>query len=383
MLFSWFELLLLVGVVQGSITSFLLFKERSYRLQHRLLGTAIACFAAICIKIVIYSIGLESRYRWLEYFPLAFETATPPLLYLYCLSLTEAKFKLTKRRVFHFIPFAFFMFYALAFYSNILLVDSNQAREHLLNIYHLELVKSFEDYFTVASILTYLLLASFVLKKLRLQADNYTSDNSHGVFSWLRSIQVLMFVLIILLISNMIIDRAGLTLPDSINHWKIYFLYLAGVIYYLGFRAVKSPFILKQEALNSPRKSEITEHSQKAKERDLATKIENTIKEKTLYLSPTFCIQELSELIQVNQKTVSQVINRYLGCTFRDLINQNRIEMAKKLLLSNKDNGVSILSQALECGFNSEASFYRVFKKHTGKSPTQYIKALNKESFED
>ncbi|NVJ61116.1 MAG: AraC family transcriptional regulator [Gammaproteobacteria bacterium] len=49
--------------------------------------------------------------------------------------------------------------------------------------------------------------------------------------------------------------------------------------------------------------------------------------------------------------------------------------MAKELLIANQDQNISILSQALECGFNSEASFYRIFKKHTGQSPTQYVKS--------
>jgi len=374
MLFSWFELLLVVGVIQGVITSFLLFIERSSSVQQRLLGLAIVCFTATCIKIAIYSIGLENSYQWLEYIPLAFETATPPLLYLYGVSLTEPKFELTKIRVIHFIPFTFFMLYAVVFYSSVLLADSNQAKAHLLNIYHLDLVKKIEDYFIVVSILTYLTLGSFVLKKFRLQANNYTSDNSHRVFSWLRKIQVLMLILIIFLIANMVVDRTLLTSSSSNNHWKIYFLYLAGIVYYLGFMAIKSPIILKQETLDSSKKSEAKEHSQNRNAHELATKIVKVIEEQELYLNPTFSIQELSELVEVNQSTVSQIINRHLGITFRDLINQKRIEMAKKLLLSNKDKGISVLSQALECGFNSEASFYRVFKKYTGKSPSQYIK---------
>ncbi|WP_196137203.1 AraC family transcriptional regulator [Aliikangiella sp. G2MR2-5] len=375
MLFSWFELLLFVGVIQGSVTSFLLFKECHSRVQNRLLGFAILGFAAICVKTAIYSIGLENKYNWLGHIPLAFETAIPPLVYLYCESLTDPKFKLTKTRALHFTPFGLFMLYAVCFYTNVLLVDTNQAKGALSSLYHLSTVKEFEDYFTVVSIAIYLAFGSAALKKYRLQVNNFTSDNSHSVFSWLRNIQILMLVLIVFLVVNMVMDRTVLTQSDSNNHWKIYFLYLAGVIYYLGFKAVKSPIILKRQEKESSRIKEEIDEVKDAKARELVTRIKNIVEENKLHLNPTFSIQELSELVRVNQGTVSQVINRHIGLTFRDFINQQRIEMAKKLLLSNKDKNISILSQAMECGFNSEASFYRVFKKHTGKSPTQYIKA--------
>ena len=52
-----------------------------------------------------------------------------------------------------------------------------------------------------------------------------------------------------------------------------------------------------------------------------------------------------------------------------DFVNQYRIEAAKNMLTSDKYNQYTIIAIAYEAGFNSKASFNRIVKKITGKSP--------------
>jgi AraC-like DNA-binding protein len=382
MLFSWFELLLIVGVIQGVITSILLFKESSYLVQNKLMAITILCFSAICIKMAVNSMGLGVTYEWLSYIPLAFETVIPPLLFLYGSSLSDTRFKLSSKKLIHFLPFTFFMIYAVFIYFNVLLLETNDAKESFLTLYHHSLIKTLEDYLTVASILAYIAIGSIVLKKYRQKIDDLTSDNSHAVFSWLRSIMILMVILLIFLITNMLLDGLFSIESKSILHWKVYFLYLAVVVYYLGFKAYKSPIHFSISSDDSEVNDETVSQGKipNLKAQKLATDIENIIDQKRLYLNPTFNIQDLSQILQVNQRSVSQAINEYLKVSFRELINKKRIEMAKDLLTANSGN--SILSQALECGFNSEASFYRIFKKHIGKSPTQFIESIKTSSID-
>jgi len=51
----------------------------------------------------------------------------------------------------------------------------------------------------------------------------------------------------------------------------------------------------------------------------------------------------------------------------------NSIEEVKSMLMRDDIEHMSILGIALDCGFNSEATFYRIFKKNTGISPKEYI----------
>ncbi|NVJ61115.1 MAG: hypothetical protein HWE27_12040 [Gammaproteobacteria bacterium] len=322
MLFSLFELLLIVGVIQGVITSFLLFRKPVNLVQNKLLAITLICFSTVCTKMIINSMNLGATHEWLNYLPLAFETAIPPLAFLYCLSLTEARFKISLKKLLHLVPFVFFMSYASFIYINLnLMSDATKKEIFLMSFKHAD-VKAFEDYFTVVSILIYLTLGSDVLKKYRHQTNNHTSDNNHSIFAWLRSIHLLMTFLLIFLVTNMTLDRLVFQQNFTNYHWQVYFIYLATVLYYLGFQAYNLPIYLDDDIKNKTEKENDSEIVSNPKSQELAQRIENIIEGEQLYLNPTFGIQELSQLLQVNQSTVSQVINKCLGLSFRELINQ-------------------------------------------------------------
>lgn len=84
-------------------------------------------------------------------------------------------------------------------------------------------------------------------------------------------------------------------------------------------------------------------------------------------------MRQVAERLAVNSGFLSQVINSRFNKSFRELINEYRIEEVKRQLLDNQQQA-SILSLALEAGFNSEASFYRVFKSSTGLTPKAFVK---------
>ena len=56
---------------------------------------------------------------------------------------------------------------------------------------------------------------------------------------------------------------------------------------------------------------------------------------------------------------------------FYDFINKYRVEEAKKLLIEDIHN-YKILAIAYEVGFNSKATFNRVFKKFTELTPSEF-----------
>jgi putative ABC transport system permease protein len=58
-----------------------------------------------------------------------------------------------------------------------------------------------------------------------------------------------------------------------------------------------------------------------------------------------------------------------------DYVNELRIEEVKRKMDDPACSHIKIIEIAYECGFNSKATFNRVFKKLTGKPPTEYKKA--------
>ena len=63
---------------------------------------------------------------------------------------------------------------------------------------------------------------------------------------------------------------------------------------------------------------------------------------------------------------------------FNDFVNQFRVAAIKERLAQGEHLQFTLLAIALECGFNSKATFNRVFKKWEGKTPGQYVAELQK-----
>ena len=65
----------------------------------------------------------------------------------------------------------------------------------------------------------------------------------------------------------------------------------------------------------------------------------------------------------------SRLIRERTGRTFTDLMAQYRVDRAKTLL---RRTGKSIVQIAMECGFEDQSYFSRVFKRYTGTTPRSY-----------
>lgn len=95
-----------------------------------------------------------------------------------------------------------------------------------------------------------------------------------------------------------------------------------------------------------------------------------------VYLDEDVSLQSLSTKLSISTRNLSQVINEQLNMNFCDLINVYRIEEAKRIFSASGKNNYSIMEIAFQVGFNSKASFYRAFRKHSGMTPSQYREKL-------
>ena len=67
--------------------------------------------------------------------------------------------------------------------------------------------------------------------------------------------------------------------------------------------------------------------------------------------------------------TLSRMFRQHTGQTFTQCLNQRRVAMAQELLAGTR---MPVTQVALQCGFNSIATFNRVFRDIRGCTPTQY-----------
>lgn len=104
----------------------------------------------------------------------------------------------------------------------------------------------------------------------------------------------------------------------------------------------------------------------------IAAKIEHAMERDRLYLDPSLSLNKLARHTLVSPNHISQTLNETLGACFFDYVNGWRIRSAESRILSSDK---TILEIALEAGFNARSSFYKAFKRETGKTPSEYRKA--------
>ena len=101
-------------------------------------------------------------------------------------------------------------------------------------------------------------------------------------------------------------------------------------------------------------------------------KLEKVMELDLLFLDPELNLKKVSLHSGINSRTISAILNHHYQQSFNEFVNNYRIQEVKKKLLSSKNNYLTISGLALESGFNSQATFQRVFKNSTGMSPRQY-----------
>lgn len=101
----------------------------------------------------------------------------------------------------------------------------------------------------------------------------------------------------------------------------------------------------------------------------LAQTIDIQVMANKWFLGPRFSLRELASKIGSNEVYVSKAINKGMGQSFNDYINKKRVQFAQHLI---KTSTLPLLTIALDSGFNSKATFNRVFKDQSGLTPSQY-----------
>ncbi len=107
----------------------------------------------------------------------------------------------------------------------------------------------------------------------------------------------------------------------------------------------------------------------------MMAQIKHLMEDEKAYLEHDFTINKLSELIDINRTYLSQVINEKFNKSFTQLVNEFRIQEARRLLTEENTRLYTVEYIAKSVGFNSVNAFNRAFKKFTGITPSYYIKS--------
>jgi AraC-like DNA-binding protein len=162
------------------------------------------------------------------------------------------------------------------------------------------------------------------------------------------------------------LDKTKYDLAKTI--FKIAFIY---IVITAIFRVFTDLFDIKLSNIHL-KKSSLTKY-----ELSLAEKALSMLEDGKIYRNEGFNRAKFSEKLGISEHMLSRIINIQFQKSFSDLANEYRVKEAKELLIKTE---VAVTTISYDVGFNSIASFNRVFKNITGKSPTQFRENMTKDT---
>lgn len=91
----------------------------------------------------------------------------------------------------------------------------------------------------------------------------------------------------------------------------------------------------------------------------------------TEHFTEDITVKSVSDALYVSQSYISKVFSEKLKYSFREYINSLRVQKVKALLGHSNKRIVEIM---LDCGFQNQSSFNRIFREVCGCSPREYQK---------
>ncbi|MDW3196566.1 MAG: helix-turn-helix domain-containing protein [Cytophagales bacterium] len=100
-----------------------------------------------------------------------------------------------------------------------------------------------------------------------------------------------------------------------------------------------------------------------------------TLAQDRLYSQTDLNLKMLSQYTAIREEQLSFIFKHYYQKGFNQFINEYRIEKAIEKMENGESDRLSIEGIGIEVGFSSRTTFYRSFKRKTGKSPAELLKS--------
>ncbi len=375
---SILEILVLFGACQGIILAFILVstkrlrKKSNYFLALLLLTLALLNFTST----VEYSLHSDTLPIF-RYIPTFWVTMIPTSTYFFIKYLINPTYKWQRLDWLILVPFFIEMTHRLYRFGYFL--SGNRYTEDENNRFYL--TSNVYESIAVLGSFTVLIYGIIALKKYEQQLYENYSEVEDKSLSWLRMCLISGLVLSLLW---GILTFLDFDFTSSYRTLALYVLLgLSILIYYIGYSMIIRQGLLDTSVFAVANKgseedkilgTESSELSQKTDEH--LRKLKELIEVEKLYQNPQLNMSMLSEKTGLSNGYLSQIINQKHKLNFFDFINSYRVEDVKSKMTDPNFEHYTLLGLAQEAGFKSKSTFNSVFKKMTGKTPSEYRKSL-------
>lgn len=370
--------LILFGVISQFLFLILLCLApvKARNLPRQLLALMIAGMAGTLFEVFLHTTGLSSRYPNTAFTGTILGMLQPGAIFLYAHSVMYRDFRLRLRHLIHFLPVPFVaVVLAMGYYS---LPEEAQLR--MLSDSHYPGVMNSVVFAIVLHgiVIGYLAATLKKISRFGVELRNIFSNLGNKELAWLRN---LLFAYGTAWLLSLVYCLLAHVMRVTGSHQSLTIataLVSVAVLLPMSLLAFRQPAVFGGigQTLTA------TEETSGASTSDLspgplASRIEQLMKEHQPYLYSNLTVERLARQAELSPRELSQFLNQQMGNNFYEFVNGYRIEHARQRLADPAETG-TITDIMYEAGFNSKSVFNTLFRKTTGKTPSQYRRSLHK-----
>ncbi|WP_411895585.1 helix-turn-helix domain-containing protein [Winogradskyella sp. A2] len=323
----------------------------------------------------------EFRTTKINYFLINIGIGLAPLIFLYVKSITTSNFKFKKSYWWHFSLALAVIIYRFGIYTYDALQPGFNATQN--GVLKIELdetyVQSIMSYIEAPFILVYLAFTFQLFYNYRKKIIQYFSNTFKLELNWILSFLILFSLSFLYGVIQDIVAARFMDLGYEQRWWLN--LFVALVTLYVGIKGYftdttklnKLDFTFTPKTIGIP-ESNSDQEVKTISEEDIK-KVTRLMEIEKAYLNSDLNLSDLAKMAHMSRAQLSETINSGFNKNFNDFVNEYRVNAFKDMLNNDKHKQLSLIGIAEECGFNSKATFNRVFKKITNSSPTEYLKS--------
>lgn len=362
-------LLLSVGSIQGVIYGFILFKSTDYnKTANRILATILLLLSYRLLVQIMRLFGLGYYDGW-YYIMIDLSWIHGALIYFYTKAQTQPSFKLKRKDWIHFIPVVFQVIFSIFVRLQNLYWDGTKESLTWLGYYGYVVWMNNSTIYVVASFL--IIIYTYKSQKL-LKSLNERFKISTIKITWIKRIitSFLVYfslVLLVLLVDLIVFKSAneGSYFYFTRFYYYPFFIGMAILTYWIGlegFSRRNEPEVSIKNSLNSEDLKRL---------KVISEKLENAMKNDKLYKNQELSLNSLAKQIDIKPYLISKSLSEVFNKRFNDFVNEYRVKEVQTLIQDSSNSKYTLLSLAMEAGFNSKSSFNRAIKKQLGISPSE------------
>lgn len=370
--------LILLGYasLQGFILTIIFFaQKKGNKTSNYIIGFLVFIISLLSIQFVLILTGYYQVNYWVTFPISSLRYTLGPLLFWYVLSLSQKDYQWKWVETLHFIPFLIFASLAISLFF---IHGAGQNANNISRILEAQVFELTETSYLLMVLnklhpLIYALICFRILKTASWK-NTLPNGTREVTIIWLKRLCFFFFL------SQLI--SIGVTIFFYFESYYTYYLdilvvfLISIVIHFIGINSMVNPDHLFPRMPKSLKRLFARSNSS---EQDLKEKLINYVESEKPYLNPDLKLADLAEALDVSTHAISNTLNNSIQLNFYDFINQYRVDEMKLRLSDPKYQFNSLLGNALEVGFNSKSSFNRIFKKHTGETPSAFYKAQSKQ----